>query len=50
MANFQLRDIPPDLWIRFKVMSVKRGKTLKRLLLELIKKETERYEREEGEK
>lgn len=48
--NFQIRNLDPALWLRFKVMATKRGRVINTLIHELLKKEVERFEREEGEK
>ena len=46
MAQYTMVNIEDDFWRRVKVMALMRGKSLKRLILDLLRDELEMYERE----
>jgi len=47
-SSFQIRNIDPKLHKRARMMSLDRGIPLNTIIHKLIRKEVERYEREEG--
>jgi len=40
-----MKSIDPDLWKRVKVMAIMRGKSVKRIILDLLRRELREYER-----
>jgi len=45
MAQYTMKSIDPDLWKRVKVMAIMRGKSVKRIILDLLRRELREYER-----
>jgi len=46
MATYAMKDIDDELWRKVRVMAYLRGKSMKRLILDLLRDELEMWERE----